>query len=78
MEAATLIFTMDSVFGTGLFESPFFNLFPANGVTTLRDLPQGSPPRKTVFSLAIRVYCERGRQGRRPSDQKRVGAARVS
>lgn len=28
----------------GMFEYPFFNLFLANGVTTIRDLTQGSPP----------------------------------
>lgn len=27
-----------------MFEYPFFNLFLANGVTTIRDLAQGSPP----------------------------------
>jgi hypothetical protein len=27
-----------------MFEYPFFNLFLANGVTTIRDLTQGSPP----------------------------------
>lgn len=27
-----------------MFEHPFFNLFLANGVTTIRDLAQGSPP----------------------------------
>ena len=27
-----------------MFEHPFFNLFLANGVTTIRDLAQGAPP----------------------------------
>jgi hypothetical protein len=35
---------MHTHINNSMFEYPFFNLFLANGVTTIRDLAQGSPP----------------------------------
>jgi imidazolonepropionase-like amidohydrolase len=35
---------LDAYFPTPYYAHPYFNLFLANGVTTIRDLAQGSPP----------------------------------
>lgn len=44
---------LDALFPQPVFPHPFFNLFLANGVTTIRDLAQGSPP--SVLALRREV-----------------------
>lgn len=48
---------MHTHFNDAMFEHPFCNLFLANGVTTVRDLAQGSPP--TILRLRRDIEASR-------------------